>query len=534
MLGTLRTRLLASYIAMLLILLLLIGIVLIVFLYTRPLPTDDITNELTATLLDVRVVDRILFEIRTPIQGQGQPSGQAQGEAQQPLQTLIQGGFIQQMDANSPLAQRIVQFLTTQATSRGIRALLVTNTGHVWFDTNEIMHRGHQIHEQERNALIADAPRGAMPVVLFKGRFDDPDGDEWLFVSQPVLPQTHIQPDTVFLMVAEPVPQQSLSEVFRVFGDTFLLPLAQAGLSGLVIAAMLSVLVSSSVARPLQRISHAAQRIASGDYRQRVPVKGPKEVRTLAQTFNYMTGRVAASQQAQHDFLANVSHDLRTPLTSIQGFSQAIVDGVASDPESAQRAAQIIHDEAGRLHRMVESLLDLARVEADKLNMHQHAVALTDLLQGVGASLTFKAQEKGLRLVVNVPPDLPRIPGDGDRLAQVFTNLIDNAIKHTPEGGQISLNAVTSTGGVAIMVQDTGVGIPAEDLPRIFERFYQVDKSRESNLRSGMGLGLAITKQIVEGHGGSIQVASKVGEGTIFTVWLPFLAPDMTTVIVNR
>ncbi|MCD4684502.1 MAG: HAMP domain-containing histidine kinase, partial [Anaerolineae bacterium] len=461
------TRLLASYIAMLLILLLLIGIVLVVFLYTRPLPTDDITNELTATLLDVRVIDRIFFEIRTPAQGQGQGG---QGQDQGPAQSVIQGNFVQLLENDGTLAQHVVEFLVTEARTREIRLLLVTNAGRVLFDTEQTMLRGHQIHEQERTSLIADAPPGAPPVVVFKGRFDDPNGEEWLYVAQPVLPQTRVQPETVFLMVAEPAPQQSLSEVFRVFGDTFFLPLAQAGVSGLVIAAMLSVLVSSSVARPLQRISHAAQRIASGDYRQRVPVQGPKEVRTLAQTFNYMAGRVATSQQAQHDFLANVSHDLRTPLTSIQGFSQAIMEGVASDPESAQRAAQVIYDEAGRLHRMVESLLDLARVEADKLNMHQHAVALTDLLQGVGTNLAFKAQPQGVRLVVNVPPDLPRIPGNGNRLAQVFPNLIDNAIKHTPEDGQISLSSAASTGGIPLMVQDTGVGIPAENLPRIFER----------------------------------------------------------------
>ena len=161
-------------------------------------------------------------------------------------------------------------------------------------------------------------------------------------------------------------------------------------------------------------------------------------------------------------------------------------------------------------------------------------VGLTDLLQGIHTSMAFKAQEKGLVLHADVPPDLPRIPGDGDRLAQVFTNLIDNAITHTPSGGSVTLHASASDDGVAIAVHDTGVGIPAEDLPRIFERFYQVDKSRESNRRSGMGLGLAITKQIVEAHGGSIQVASKVGEGSIFTIWLPFLAPDMTTVIYER
>jgi signal transduction histidine kinase len=311
-------------------------------------------------------------------------------------------------------------------------------------------------------------------------------------------------------------------------------PLLQAGLIGLVLAIGLAVLIAGSVARPLNRMGQAARRMAGGDYDQRVPVQGPREVRTLAASFNDMAGRVAVSQQAQRDFMANVSHDLRTPLTSIQGFSQAIVEGVTSDPESAQRAAQIIHDEAGRMNRMVESLLDLARIEAGQLNFKAHAVALSDLLQNVGDSLSVKARDKGLRLTLEISPGLPRIAGDGDRLAQVFVNLLDNAVKHTPAGGQITLRAKTDANGVTIAVQDTGVGIPPDDLPRVFERFYQVDKSRKSARRSGMGLGLAITKQIVEAHGGVIQVASAPGKGTMFTVWLPLPRPDMTTVAGRR
>jgi signal transduction histidine kinase len=183
---------------------------------------------------------------------------------------------------------------------------------------------------------------------------------------------------------------------------------------------------------------------------------------------------------------------------------------------------------------MVESLLDLARIEAGQLDFKAHAVALSDLLQNVGDSLSVKARDKGLGLTLEIPPGLPRIAGDGDRLAQVFVNLLDNAVKHTPAGGQITLRAETDPNGVTIAVQDTGVGIPPDDLPRVFERFYQVDKSRKSDRRSGMGLGLAITKQIVEAHGGVIQVASALGKGTTFTVWLPLPRPDMTTVAGRR
>ncbi len=510
MLNTLRNRLLASYIMILLVLLGLVGFVLLVFLATRPLPTDDITNRLTAALLNIRVVERARVQIVLP---GTEPRG--------PLITV-------------DVEDRVVEFLNEEAELHDTRALLVTNDGQVLFDSAQDYQRGDRINAIERQNIAPVQRLGIPRALAVKGRFEDPDGRAWLYVAQPVRPLVAIDPDTVMLMVAAPVPQQSLGQVVRVFGNNFLRPLARAGLIGLVIAIALAFLISRSVARPLQRISQAARRIAGGDYRQQVPVEGPEEVRALAQTFNYMAGRVASTQQAQHDFLANVSHDLRTPLTSIQGFSQAIMEGVAADPESAQHAARVIHDEAGRLHRLVESLLDLARIEAGQLDIRQNAVALSDLLDGIGASLSLKAQEKGLALALDVPPDLPRIPGDGDRLAQVFTNLLDNAIAHTPPGGTITLAARAQADGIAVTVQDTGSGIPAADLPRIFERFYQVDKSRESNRRSGMGLGLAITKQIVEAHGGTIQVASKVGEGAIFTVWLPFRAPEMATVIAER
>jgi two-component system OmpR family sensor kinase len=515
MLNTLRNRLLASYVAILLILLILVGFILLVFLATRPLPTDPVISDLTATLLDVRLIDSLQVDI--------EPMGMSPGSGQGPARPLL----------DPTVRQQVLSFLSSAAETRDVRTLLVSNDGYVYFDSAGTLREGTHITETERASLLP-ANRVLVANSLVKGRFLDPDGKEWLFVAQPARRLGAMRPESLLVMVAAPVPHASLKQVFNLFGDTFFVPLLQAGLIGLVIAVGLSVLISGSVARPLNRMGQAARRIAGGDYSQRVPVKGPREVRTLAASFNDMAGRVAVAQQAQRDFLANVSHDLRTPLTSIQGFSQAVAEGVASDPESARRAAQVINDEAARMHRMVESLLDLARIEAGQLDFQAHAVALSDLLQGVGDSLSVKAREKGLSLNVEVPPDLPRIAGDGDRLAQVFTNLLDNAIRHTPAGGQIALRAELDHNGVTVAVQDTGEGIPAADLPRIFERFYQVDKSRKSDRHSGMGLGLAITKQIVEAHGGVIEVASTPGQGTTFTVWLPLPRPDMATVAGRR
>ncbi|MBI5960701.1 MAG: HAMP domain-containing histidine kinase [Chloroflexi bacterium] len=520
MLLTLRNRLLLSYVAILLILLVLVGFVLLVFLATRPLPTEEITNDLTATLLDVRVLETVRLEI--------QP-----GDWSVWLGRNNNGnGQTLSMPSIRRIEQTIVGYLTDESSSRDVRTLIINGQGIVRFDSAGAFVTGERVQQIDQEELLH---RGIGRLnAVYQGHFSDPDGEKWLYVAQPLRPMAEIQADSLFVIVAAPVPHPTLGEVFRVFGDTFFMPLAQAGLIGLVIAVGLSVLISGSVARPLQRMSEAARRIARGDYRQRVPVNGPREVRALAGSFNEMAERVAATQQAQRDFLANVSHDLRTPLTSIQGFSQAIAEGVAGDQASAQRAALIIHDEAARMHRMVESLLDLARIEAGQLDLKPRAIAPSELLLGIGESLSVRARDKGLNLALDVPPDLPRIAGDGDRLAQVFNNLLDNAIKHTPQGGNVRLHAQTAQRGIAVTVQDSGEGIPADDLPRIFERFYQVDKSRQHDRRSGMGLGLAIVRQIVQLHGGTINVASEIGHGTTFTVWLPLPTPAMTTVSGRR
>jgi signal transduction histidine kinase len=241
---------------------------------------------------------------------------------------------------------------------------------------------------------------------------------------------------------------------------------------------------------------------------------------------------VLSTQQVQRDFLANVSHELKTPLTSIQGFAQAIQDGAAGDSASIRKSATIIYDEATRMNRMVGELLDLARIETGQIVMRREAVQLDQLLPNVIERLALRAQEGGVALSADITAGLPAIVGDGDRLAQVFSNLIDNALKHTPSGGKVTVAARLISGssavkrgkplaGVEITVADTGAGIPPEDLSRIFERFYQVDKSRVKSRTGSLGLGLAIVREIVTAHGGTIHAESIVGLGTKFVVWLP-------------
>jgi signal transduction histidine kinase len=248
-----------------------------------------------------------------------------------------------------------------------------------------------------------------------------------------------------------------------------------------------------------------------------------------------MTAQVKATQYAQRDFVANVSHDLKTPLTAISGWSQAMLDGTAVSPQEQQQAATIIYQEAERMQRMVNQLLDLARLESGQLELVRHPLHLGQVLNDVYQSLSPRAQEQQIHFTLDVQPT-SLISGDYDRLMQVFTNLVDNALTHTPSGGRIHLAVKPhSDKAVEAVVQDTGRGIPAEDLPRIFERFYQVDKSRaQGNGRRGSGLGLAIVRELVEAHQGIIQAYSQVGKGSAFVVRLPISDQPERSTIVRR
>ncbi len=486
MLDSLRTRLLASYVAILLITLAVIGVALLLFLQTRPLPLDGLIRELTAMLLDVRIAEVTRIGMQP---GQGS------------------------------IRTEVNLLLSDEAAARDVRLLVVNGRGGDEFDSAGRLDAGTLLVETER-APVVERPMGRA-VMIYQGQFRDADGSEWVYVSQPLRPTLGRAGTGTQLMVATPVPRPALSSLFQSFGESFFRPLVQAGLIGLLVAVGLSILIARSVARPLQQMSAAAERMAQGDLKQRVPEDGPGEVRALAASFNEMAARVAASQHAQRDFIANVSHDLRTPLTSIQGFSQAIAEGVTSDPAAAQHAAQIIHDEAARLHRMVESLLDIARIESGQLAMQRRPVCVEEILRAVVESLSVRAEDAGIRLTLEAAPRLPPVSGDGDRLAQVFTNLLDNAIRHTPGGGEVAVRVAMAPGALVVTVRDTGEGIPDDELPRVFERFYQVDKSRQRTHRAGSGLGLAISQQIIEAHGGRIDVASTEGVGTTFTVRLP-------------
>ncbi|MCC6614373.1 MAG: HAMP domain-containing histidine kinase [Anaerolineae bacterium] len=421
----------------------------------------------------------------------------------------------------------LAEELQSIADEREIRVMLIDTTRKVVsFDSAKAFSSGQEIDIQASlYSLPTQLQRGIFTRVdVLSGRFTDVNSEPWLFVA---LQQVRRGLTTNALVFADRQGQQSLQDALEDFGAGLLPLLCQAAAAGIIIAVILAGIISRTIARPLQGVAQAAAGVAAGNFAERVPVTGPPEVRSVAEAFNNMSTQVQLTQKAQQDFLANVSHDLKTPLTSIQGYSQAIVDGAAADPVSA---ARIIYEEAGRLNRMVVELTDLARLQAGRLSMHWSPVDIGQLTGAIAERLAIMAKEKNIVFNVETRP-LPEVTGDGDRLAQVLTNLISNAIKYTPPGGHVWVKTGLYENGVQVIVKDDGIGISPAELARVFERFYQVDKARGP--QRGTGLGLAIVSEIVQAHGGTIDVQSDgENKGATFTLWLP--SPQMSTILRKR
>ncbi|WP_026584176.1 ATP-binding protein [Bacillus sp. J33] len=222
----------------------------------------------------------------------------------------------------------------------------------------------------------------------------------------------------------------------------------------------------------------------------------------------------------RNDFIANVSHELRTPISMMQGYSEAIVDDIAGTDEEKKEMASVIYDESLRMGRLVNELLDLARMEAGHIQLTMEEIEVNSYLQRIVRKFQGLAKDKDISLEYNFQSKGTHIPFDPDRIEQVMTNLIDNAIRHTPENGVVQVTEQSDERGLFIEVKDSGSGIPEEDLPFVFERFYKADKARTRG-RSGTGLGLAIAKNIIEAHKGHITVQSKLGQGTTFSIFIP-------------
>jgi two-component system OmpR family sensor kinase/two-component system sensor histidine kinase BaeS len=288
-----------------------------------------------------------------------------------------------------------------------------------------------------------------------------------------------------------------------------------------LLAGFLALRVFRGVATPLADVMAAADAVASGDLGARVPVpeQGPDAFSNLAKSFNRMAEALEGSDQQRRNLTADVAHELRNPLHIIQGNLEGILDGVY-EPTEEHVVATL--EETRLLSRLVEDLRTLSLAEAGELLLRSEVVDVAELLADVRTSFSGQVEAAGLHLHLDVEGDPPTIIGDVGRLEQVLSNLVANAVRHTPAGGSIRLRATDTGQGVRITVEDTGQGIPAEDLPYVFGRFWRGDRSRSHTRGAGgSGLGLAIARQLVEAHGGHIDVESELGKGTTFAIELP-------------
>jgi signal transduction histidine kinase len=310
------------------------------------------------------------------------------------------------------------------------------------------------------------------------------------------------------------VPEQQITSAWR----DVIPQLAIAGGIALLASAVVAMLISRSVTGRLARVTRAAQEMARGNYDQRLDVRGQDEVGRLAQGFNVMAKQVSRSDRMMRDLLANVSHELKTPLTSIQGFSQALEEDAIAAPDERRQAARIINEETQRMRQLVDDLIDLSRLESGQAVMQRERIDLAGLLRVCAGRFAWQLRDADAAIQLELPA-LPSIEGDGRRLEQAFTNLIDNAVRHTPKGGSITVRAAAQNGAVRVAVHNTGSYIPPDELPRIFERFFQADPSRTRG--KGAGLGLAIASEVVQAHRGAISASSDQQDGTEFVVTLP-------------
>lgn len=305
-------------------------------------------------------------------------------------------------------------------------------------------------------------------------------------------------------------PLQGLSESMNRF-------LVLGGLLAIGLALVLTFVLSRRVSSPIQALALTAGQLGRGDLSQRVQVREKGEIGALAQAFNSMATNLEHAEQLRRNLVADVAHELRTPLSNIQGYLEAIRDRVMKPNAATIRA---LSEEAALLSRLVEELQELSLAEAGELKLVYQAEDIAMLVKQTATPWEPQATAKEISLSLDLPDRLPSVNIDWQRISQVLHNLLENAVAHTGRGGKITISAVRKGDWVEIGVADTGEGIPAEDLPNVFERFYRVDKSR-ARATGGSGLGLTIAKRLVEAHGGRIEAQSKLGKGSRFSFTLP-------------
>ena len=389
--------------------------------------------------------------------------------------------------------REIVDALTEQAHAANTRLLITTAARRVVIDSD--------------GRLVGSIL--PQPSASNIGEFTE-SPDQWLFVRQQLRQAAAGGVGLGFIVVARP--RAVLTDTLRALVPS----LALSGLVALAFAVLVAALLARTITRPLRDLVGGVRRFAGGDYGTRVPLAGPSEVAEMGTAFNEMASEIQRSRGSEQAFLADISHELRTPLTSIQGFAQAIVEGEARG-DAVSHVAEIIHREARRLVRMVEGLLQVARLESGAQSMAREDVVPARLLESAVAALEVQAKDAGVSFDVEGADALPSLRGDPDKLAQLFLNVLDNAVKHSPRGTTVHVRGSRDDGAVVVRVRDAGSGLPQGAQTRLFQRFYRGENAQ----RDGAGLGLAIAQAIAQAHGGSIRASNVDGGGAEFAIRLP-------------
>lgn len=368
----------------------------------------------------------------------------------------------------------------------------------------------HIVVADSSGVVVADSHQD------YLGRPPDP---RWsgraLPMSPPPMPGGATQPGTLYIN-PESAPEADLVSVQSLANsiDRFLL---WGGFLAVGLAMVFTFVLSRRISAPIRALTSAAKRLGQGDFSQRVTIRSKDEVGELARTFNSMAGDLMRAEQLRRNLVADAAHELRTPLSNVRGYLEAIRDGVMQADASTLLS---VYEEVILLSQLIEELQELSLADAGELKLFRQPEDISELIQKAASGVQPAIKAKGLSLTVNLGDRLPLCHIDSHRIGQVLRNLLDNAVAHTPEGGAITITAGEQGNWVEVAVADTGEGIPPADLPNVFERFYRVDKSR-ARATGGSGLGLTIARRLVEAHGGRIEAESEPGKGSRFAFTVP-------------
>ena len=351
--------------------------------------------------------------------------------------------------------------------------------------------------------------------VIEKEYYDEVLNQRFLSVERPIFAQNRFI-GGIFVLASIDEIYQSIELIRNL--------IILAGIGAIFLALGFTFIVSRKLSNPLLEMERATRKMAKGDLNTKVSVETKDEIGSLAKAINDLAVELYRYRSNRREFFANISHELRTPLTYLGGYAKALKNKQYQTEDEKEMYIQIIEQEANKMSKLVNDLFELAKMEEGKLPLHLEEIDLIEVIENAISKTKMKAKEKGLQLYFNKICQLPNIYADGLRMEQIIINLIENAIRYTKKGFiKIQLSNVQDK--VKILIEDTGIGIPKEDLPFLFERFYRVEKSRSREF-GGTGLGLAIVKQLVELQNGTIHVSSEVGKGTSFELTFPIYRED--------